>query len=203
MPNRLAEESENDDVFLGNLERLLAELPDDLLLGFYECPYPYKRLVSERVLRWCIESGRFGFLKDTCCAIELIRKRLSVMSGTDFKLFNANSATLFESYAAGASGFSGVMANFHPDLYVRQWEVFPGNSELARTLQSFLGPASGFEQFGYPLSAKVYLASLGVINEAHSRLRPDSEITENSRTCLGQFTELNDLIRAKFIAPVG
>ena len=195
--NRLAAEDENDDAFLSNLDRLIAHLPADLLLGFYECPRPYKRLMSEKVLTWCIESGRFGFLKDTCCQIDTIRRRLAIMSGTGFKLFNANSATLLESYAAGGNGFSGVMANFHPDLYARQWEAATREPELAKTIQNYIGPASAFESHAYPLSAKVYLSSLGVLSEAHSRVNADSTINENTQKSLAQFRELNDWFRAK------
>lgn len=193
--NRLAAEDESDDIFLSNLEKLIARLPSDFLLGFYECPAPYKRLLSAKVLKWCIESERFGFLKDTCCSIELIKERLALMSEAGFKLFNANSATLLETYEAGGSGYSGVMANFHPDLYARQWNIRPDKPDLANKIQNMIGPASAFERYAYPLNAKVYLQSLGVLSEAHSRVHPDSAITESIRKTLMQFRELNVFFR--------
>jgi 4-hydroxy-tetrahydrodipicolinate synthase len=195
--NRLATENENDDIFLSNLNRLISYLPSDLLLGFYECPIPYSRPMSEKVLRWCIESRRFGFLKDTCCQIDLIRRRLEIMSGTGFKLFNANSASLLESYEAGGSGFSGVMANFHPDLYVRQWEAATSEPALANTIQNFIGPSRGFAGAAYPLNAKAYLSSIGVLNEAHSRVHPDSAINEDARKSIEQFRRLNEWFRVQ------
>ena len=39
-------------------------------------------------------------------------------------LFNANAQTLLPSLELGAAGFSGVMANFHPDLYARLYQLF-------------------------------------------------------------------------------
>ena len=44
--NRLDLNQEGDDVWIANAERLLAQLPADVALGLYECPYPYKRLLT-------------------------------------------------------------------------------------------------------------------------------------------------------------
>lgn len=63
--NRLADEDETDDMLLDRLGEIMGR--SRMNLGLYECPYPYKRLLTERVLRACAESGRFYFLKDTCC----------------------------------------------------------------------------------------------------------------------------------------
>ena len=51
------------------------------------------------------------------------------------KLYNANTATLLESMREGAAGYSGVMANFHPELYVwltENWKNEPEKTELLR-----------------------------------------------------------------------
>ncbi|WHH61733.1 dihydrodipicolinate synthase family protein [Petroclostridium sp. X23] len=56
-------------------------------------------------------------MKDTSCDIENIKDKLAKIQGTQLRLFNANTSTLLETLQLGASGFSGVMANFHPDLY--------------------------------------------------------------------------------------
>ena len=50
LSNRLAKETESDEVWLENLKKLLDMLPSDLALGFYECPYPYKRVISPELL---------------------------------------------------------------------------------------------------------------------------------------------------------
>ena len=67
--------NEGDDVFIANGEKLLAQLPADAKLGFYECPYPYKRLVTPKILDWCLSTGRFYYMKDTCCDAALIAER--------------------------------------------------------------------------------------------------------------------------------
>jgi len=78
LTNRLAETGESDEIWLENLKLLLAGLPKDLALGFYECPYPYKRIISPELLKWCADTGRFYFIKDTSCSIENIRRKLEV-----------------------------------------------------------------------------------------------------------------------------
>ena len=61
--------------------------------------------------------GRLVFIKDTCCDYELIRRRLEAAKDTPMKLFNANCQSWYDSYCHGAGGYSGIMANFHPDIY--------------------------------------------------------------------------------------
>lgn len=119
LTNRLAKENESDEVWLENLKKLLEMIPKDVPLGFYECPYPYKRIISPELLKWCADTGRFYFIKDTSCDIENMKAKLEVIKGTNLKLFNANTSTLLETLELGASGYSGVMANFHPELYVK------------------------------------------------------------------------------------
>lgn len=159
--NRLARAHEADDVWKSNAERILEAIPG-VNFGIYECPYPYKRLMSPELLRWCAESGRFTFLKDTCCNIDLIRERAGAVEGTQLKLFNANSATLLDSLRAGYEGFSGVMLNFHPELYgwlCRHWRALP--DEAAR-LQHFATVASLIELQMYPVNAKYHMMLDGV-----------------------------------------
>ena len=60
--NRLDINNEGDDTFIRNGEALLRALPEDIKLGFYECPLPYKRLVTPRILKWALSTGRFYFI---------------------------------------------------------------------------------------------------------------------------------------------
>ena len=96
LTNRLAKENESDEVWLENLKKLLEMIPKDVPLGFYECPYPYKRIISPELLKWCADTGRFYFIKDTSCDIENMKAKLEVIKGTNLKLFNANTSTLLE-----------------------------------------------------------------------------------------------------------
>lgn len=159
--NRLALRHEPDAVWRRNAERLLRDLPG-VTFGVYECPSPYKRLMSLDLLDWCAGTGRFAFLKDTCCDIDLIGARVAAAAGTPLKIFNANSATLLDSLRAGCAGFSGVMLNFHPALYgwlCRNWQQQPQEAER---LQGFATVASLIELQLYPTNAKYHMRLDGV-----------------------------------------
>ena len=106
--NRLAAPDESDDILLAHTETLINALPD-VQFGLYECPYPYKRLLSPQVLHTLAATGRFTFFKETSCNTQIIAEKVKAVSGTRLKVFNANSATLLETLRMGVSGFCGIM----------------------------------------------------------------------------------------------
>jgi len=158
--NRLAAQDEDDDVLLANMQKILDAIPD-ATFGVYECPYPYKRLLSDRVLEAMAQSGRFAFIKDTCCDAELIAHRVKLLNGR-VGLFNANTVTLLETLRTGADGFSGIMANLHPSLYAWLYRNYETQSEKADKLSAFLSLASGIERALYPMSAKYHMNKIGI-----------------------------------------
>lgn len=176
LTNRLAKENESDEVWLENLKKLLEMIPKDVPLGFYECPYPYKRIISPELLKWCANTGRFYFIKDTSCDIENMKAKLEVIKGTNLKLFNANTSTLLETLELGASGYSGVMANFHPELYVKLCNIYKENPSKARKIADFLTVASLIERQVYPVNAKFYQKSIGNFNSIMTRTRDIKEL---------------------------
>lgn len=161
LTNRLAGEEESDELWLSNLKELLSRIPKETALGFYECPYPYKRLISPDNLKWCVDSRRFFFLKDTSCDIENMKVKLEIMKGSQMKLYNANTSTLLEALQLGAAGFSGVMANFHPKLYAWLCDNYEKEPEKARGLADFLTITSFIERQVYPVNAKYYQQMIG------------------------------------------
>ena len=48
--NRLAAQNEGDNVVLDNLQTITAAFPEKVGMGIYECPQPYKRLLSDEVI---------------------------------------------------------------------------------------------------------------------------------------------------------
>jgi 4-hydroxy-tetrahydrodipicolinate synthase len=198
LTNRFARHDEGDEVFKRALERFLALMPEDILLGFYECPAPYKRLLSPALMKFCVESGRFGFLKDTSCRMDDIAAKLAVAEGSNFRLFNANAATLLESLKAGAAGYSGVMTNFHPDLY--SWICANWSSEPVRAgeLQDFLGLASVIESQYYPVNAMYALSLEGVPFTLASRRADPSRFSPAMKREVEQLMRLSRTYSARF-----
>lgn len=184
--NRLAKADESDDVFIANMNRILDALPD-VTFGMYECPYPYKRLLSDKVLEAMAASGRFAFIKDTCCDAELIARRIQLLNGR-IQLFNANCATLLDTLKSGAAGFSGIMANYHPDLLVWLYENWQKQPEKAQELMAALSVLSGTERACYPVCCKYHMGLVGVPMEILSRSRDAAGFD-----ALGQ-REMRDLV---------
>ncbi|MGN1019799.1 MAG: dihydrodipicolinate synthase family protein [Aristaeellaceae bacterium] len=180
--NRLCPPGRGEESFLPRLKTLMAHLDPETPLGFYECPYPFKRLITLEELKWCADSGRFAFMKDTCCDIGLIRRRLQALEGSPLRLFNANTTTLLDSLRSGAAGFSGVMMNFHMELYDWLWRNWREQPERAEQVQAFLTVFSEIERQYYPVNAKVHLKEIeGVLDSAFTRVRPECGMTDTFR----------------------
>lgn len=189
--NRLDLNNQGDDVFIENAEKLIAQLPADAKLGLYECPYPYKRLVTPKILDWCLSTGRFFYMKDTCCDAEIIAQRAKQLKGSHFKLLNANCQTLLETMRSGADGYCGIMCNFHPKLY--GWLGKNYNSPTADFIQSIIG-TFGFTELGlpYPLTAKYHMNLCGIETENIARNRKSEELTEYAKSCMKQMKTATD-----------
>lgn len=189
--NRLDINNEGDDVFIENAKKLIAQLPKDAKLGLYECPYPYKRLVTPKILDWCLSTGRFYYMKDTCCDAEIIKARIEQLKGSNFKLLNANCQTLLESMRNGAHGYCGIMCNYHPALYA--WLGKNYESVSADIVQSVIG-TFGFTEVGlpYPLTAKYHMNLCGIETENIARNRKSEDLTEYGKSCMKQMKYATD-----------
>lgn len=185
--NRMDMEQSSDQKWISDTERLIAELPPELPLGLYECPHPYKRLLSDAMLEWCAGTQRFYFMKDTCCDATRIRRRLKILEGSHMMLLNANSQTLLDSLKNGGSGYCGVMSNFHPEIFGWLCRNFRKYQELAERVQAFLGITAFTETLAYPCTAKYYLNQYEHIPmTCHTRMRSDADFGEYDRICMGQ-----------------
>ena len=189
--NRMDIENTCEDQWIADTEKLIAQLPMDMPLGIYECPKPYKRLLTEKMIKWCADSGRFYFIKDTCCDAALIRRRLKWCEGSNLKIFNANAQTMLETAKDGCYGYCGVMANFHPSLYSRLLRKETLNDQKTSLLQDFLGLAATIENLTYPCCAKYYLNKHeGIAMEYTSRSADAGNLTDYQKNCVDQLAEL-------------
>ena len=191
--NRLDINNEGDDVFIENAEKLLNLLPDDVRLGLYECPYPYKRLVTPKILDWCISTGNFYYMKDTCCDAEVMKERTEQLRGSNLKLLNANCQTLLESMRNGGNGYCGIMCNFHPKLYSWLGKHYETQPQKAKLIQSLIG-TFGFVEVGlpYPLIAKYHMNLCGIETENIARNRDSAELTQYAKDCVKQMKSVTD-----------
>jgi len=115
--NHLDPKKEGSAVFKATLNTLLERLPKDIPLGLYECPAPYRRLLTDEELMICAESGRFVLLKDVSCDLDTVKRRVALTAGTPLRILNANAAIAWDAMKAGAPGFNGVT----PDGLMTSW----------------------------------------------------------------------------------
>jgi len=170
LTNQFADAQDDDARWLDNLSSTLTRIDPAVQLGLYECPLPYKRLLTPATTRWAAATGRFRFLKDTCCDVALIKAKLLSIQNSPLRFYNANTPTLLASLQAGGHGFSGVGDNAVPQLYAWLCENFQKLPEQAAQLQAFLVESSPVVDIHYPHSVKTYLHSQGLPIETHSRL---------------------------------
>lgn len=168
--NRLDPANEGTHAFRANLDRLLARLPGDIALGLYECPAPFRRLLSDDELSLCRDTGRFVVLKDVSCDLETVARRVRLCAGSPLKIVNANAAIARAAMRAGSAGFAGVFTNFHPDLYAWIYANRHRTDALADDLAVFLALAANAEPLGYPRMAKIHHQRLGTFASDHSRV---------------------------------
>lgn len=192
--NRLAKENEGSDVLLKNLEILLDEVAD-IQFGIYECPYPYRRLLTNEELEWITKKDRIVFLKDVSCNIDIQKERVLIAKDSKLNLFNANTETLMDSLILGYEGYNGVMGNFHIDIYRWLFENYKVQPQKAREIQNGLTKASEIEKIAYPINAKYHLNKKGVKMGIHSRRMDANVFSEDEIRKLNELIEWEDKTR--------
>ncbi len=140
-----------------------------------------------------METGRFAYMKDTCCDANTIGERCEMLKGSGLRLLNANCQTLLETMKNGCDGYCGIMCNFHPRLYTWLGENFDKQTEMAEIVQAVIG-TFGFTEVGlpYPLTAKYHMNLCGNTTLNHTRNRSADELTEYAMSCMRQMKLATD-----------
>ncbi len=147
------------DAVLGDRLVALAEAARDVALGLYECPLPYKRLLSAELVAELARTGVFSFYKDTSEQPSAVGAKAAATENSPLGIYNAEMSSLLESLRLGARGFSGNAGNYYPELV--QWLCDAGvaGDERAEEVQLGLSVADAVVSSPlYPASAKHFLA---------------------------------------------
>ena len=155
---------DSDEVLIRNFEKMFRLTPG-IPLGLYECPAPYKRILSPEVFKTLLASGRLVYHKDTSINIELVRAKLQlVKDDPTLEFFDAHTPNAMYSLQMGARGMSSISGNFYPEILV--WmcanATNPEKSEEVAWLQSELTRVDPLIHVAYPMSAKYFLRKRGV-----------------------------------------
>ena len=173
----------SDEVLLKNFDKML-RLTGDIPLGLYECPAPYKRLLSATVFKNLVDTDRFIYHKDTTCDVEKVKEKIAVIprDNTRFEFYDAHTPNAMYSIQAGAKGMSSIAGNFYPEALV--WlcnnATNPDRQDDVKWLQKELLRVDPSIHVAYPLSAKYFLRKRGLpirtISRAHAlELTPEQK----------------------------
>ena len=160
----IAVQEESDEVFNERVFELF-NLTGNIPLGFYECPVPYKRLISPAQLKMFVDTDRVIYHKDTCLDIEQVKQKIQVGAGKPkFGLYDAYMVHAVESLKAGSAGLSCIQGNFFPELIVWLCNNYD-NAALQHevdAVQQFLINNMDVMHNVYPIIAKYYLKKRGL-----------------------------------------
>lgn len=194
----MAEESDSDEVFEQNVKKLLS-LTEDIPLGFYECPIPYKRILNADFLGEVVKTGRIKYHKDTCLDIEGVKAKLAASANADsFGLYDAYMVHAVDSLKAGSVGLSCIQGNYFPELVVWLCNHYADDSEEVQKVQQFFADNMDLMHDTYPASAKYVLQKRGLsITQVcrNGSTVPNSREFDKLDTLLQEFEELYQRIK--------
>ena len=180
-----AKEEDPDEILLRNFEQMFLAT-GDIPLGMYECPAPYKRIISSEVFRQLLSANRLIYHKDTSITHENVQAKLDILRTTpnNMEFYDAHTPNAAFSLRAGAKGMSSISGNFYPEVMV--WMVNnasnPEKQADVNWLQEELTKVDPLIHIAYPMSAKYFLQRRGlpirqISRAVANKLTPDQRGT--------------------------
>ena len=181
-----AKKEESDEILLNNFERML-ELTGNIPMGMYECPSPYKRIISPEVFKSLLETKRMVYHKDTTIDQEKIKAKLALIKNNPLEFYDAHTANATFSLQHGAKGMSAISGNFYPEILVWMCNhaTDPRKQEDVNWLQEELVKAEKLISQAYPMSSKYFLKKRGLPILPVSRTSPKPLTTQQMETLDG------------------
>jgi 4-hydroxy-tetrahydrodipicolinate synthase len=176
--NQFVSEAESDVTFLERVHAWL-DLTPGIPFGIYECPVPYKRLISLPVLEDLLATGRLCYHKDTSLSLAAVEAKIDAGRGHVFGVYDAYIEHAVTSLQAGSKGLSCIQGNYFPDLIVGLCRA----PEQGQRIQEFMCKHMELMHTAYPTSAKYVLASMGFPIGLETR-REVGELTAEIRSAL-------------------
>jgi 4-hydroxy-tetrahydrodipicolinate synthase len=153
-------------VLLLNFDKMFG-LTDNIPLGMYECPAPYKRIISSSVFKTLLTANRLVYHKDTSINIDNVKAKLEVLKGMEnsgLEFYDAHSPNAMYSLQMGAKGMSSIAGNFYPEILVWMCNnaTNPAKQEEVKWLQAEITRVDPLIHQAYPMSAKYFLQQRGL-----------------------------------------
>jgi 4-hydroxy-tetrahydrodipicolinate synthase len=174
--SHFAKFEESDEQLLSNFGELFA-LTSKIPLGLYECPAPYKRILSPAVFQSLVRSNRLIYHKDTSLSIEQVRHKIEILKdekNNRLEFYDAHTPNALLSLQSGAKGLSAIAGNFYPEImtWICNHATHPDHIEIVRWLQSEITNSDPLIHDAYPLSSKYFLRKRGLHLQEISRVHP-------------------------------
>jgi len=174
---------DSDDVLLRNFEKMF-RLTGNIPMGLYECPAPYKRIITTDVFKKLVANDRLVYHKDTSIDLQKVKEKLEVAKNSKLEFYDAHTPNAMYSLQLGAKGMSSISGNFYPEILVWMCNnaTDPSKKEQVEWLQSELTAVDPLIHQAYPMSAKYFLQKRGLpvrtISRTHAlELTPDQKKT--------------------------
>ncbi|TVT43302.1 dihydrodipicolinate synthase family protein [Hymenobacter setariae] len=191
----LASADQSDEYFNDQVFQLL-DLTPGIPLGFYECPVPYKRLLSPEQLRKFVETGRVIYHKDTCLDLGQVQQKIGATAGYKFGLYDAYMGHAVDSLKAGSAGLSCIQGNFYPELIVWLCNHYDDTSRAdeVKAVEQFFVHNMHVMHDVYPIVAKYSLKQRGIDISTFTRRKVgifSSEIKKNIEKLNLEYAQLH------------
>ncbi len=177
--SHFAKADESDDVLIKNYEQLFT-LTDNIPMGTYECPSPYKRILTPYAFKYLLGTGRMVYHKDTTIDFDKVKAKIDLSKNTRLEFYDACVANTMYSLQAGAKGMSAISGNLYPEILA--WmcanATNPDRQEDVKYIQAQLTKTEDIIGQNYPLSAKYFLHKRGVPIAIKSRVNPEPLTTK-------------------------
>ncbi len=171
----IADADESDEIFMERMHELLRLTPG-VTYGLYECPVPYKRLVTAENLGELATTGRVIYHKDTSLDIENVKAKIAATQGKRFGVYDAYMEHAVASLKAGSAGLSCIQGNFFPEVIVWLCQNYNNPEQQAgvQRIQQLLIDTMPVIHYAYPTVAKYYLQKRGFPISLYTRRKVET-----------------------------
>lgn len=168
--SHFAKKRESDDVLIQNCEKFFS-LTEHIPLGTYECPLPYKRIITPYVFKYLLGTNRLVYHKDTTIAFDKVKVKIDLAKYNKLEFYDACTANTTNSLQAGATGMSAISGNFYPEILVWMCNhaTNPEKQHEVKYIQEQITKTEAIISKNYPLSSKYFLQKRGLPIELISR----------------------------------
>ncbi len=198
----MADANEPDEILNDRVFELINKT-ENIPIGFYECPVPYKRLLNADQLQQYALTGRVLYHKDTSLNITQVEQKIAAIEGSNLELYDAYMVHAVESLRAGSAGLSCIQGNYFPELVVWLCENY-NNTALQQQIelvQYFFTSNMDVIHSVYPVAAKYFLQKRG-LNIGQFTRRDVGLLNNETRNAIDNLYTQYTLLQQKLNIPV-